>query len=128
MMETGPRRLLLWWIYIFGVAGANGEQNANPSEFRHFSALVRRHVTWTMDAWLKADGRSLYATTSMRLDSLRLSLSLSLSLSSDLPQLPNRNSFFPPPEQNEELILCELVYNKPVVNSPSDYTVIALFR
>lgn len=25
-METGPRRLLLCWIYILSVAGANGEQ------------------------------------------------------------------------------------------------------
>lgn len=79
--------------------------------------ISTRHVDdgW-MDAWLKADGRSLYATTSMRLDFF---VSLSLSLFLVRSRFPNRNPSFPvPSQQKEERILCELVYNKPVVNSP----------
>lgn len=78
--------------------------------------ISTRHVDdgW-MDAWLKADGRSLYATTSMRLDFF---VSLSLSLFLVRSRFPNRNPSFPVPSQQEERILCELVYNKPVVNSP----------
>lgn len=72
--------------------------------------ISTRHVDdgW-MDAWLKADGRSLYATTS-----LSSSLSFSFDFASRIEILP----FVFLPEQKEERILCELVYNKPVVNSP----------
>lgn len=67
-METGPRRLLLCWIYILSVAGANGEQveSAAVYEKDYFREKMGRGPDTketsrglTVDAWLKADGRSL---------------------------------------------------------------------
>lgn len=67
-METGPRRLLLCWIYILSVAGANGEQVESVAVYEkdYFREKMGRGPDTketsrgqTVDAWLKADGRSL---------------------------------------------------------------------
>lgn len=45
-METAPRRLLLCWIYILSVAGANGEQveSAAVYEKDYFREKKKRDV------------------------------------------------------------------------------------
>lgn len=95
-METAPRRLLLCWIYILSVAGANGEQveSAAVYEKDYFREKKKNgtwpgyegNVTWT-DGGRLAQGRRTF--TRQTRDSIVASASMQRSLASRKSSFPS---------------------------------------
>lgn len=98
-METGPRRLLLCWIYILSVAGANGEQVESAAVygkdyFREKNGTwpgYEGNVTWTEGGRL-AQGRRTF--TRQTRDSIVASASMQRSLASRRSSFPSNFYLF----------------------------------